>query len=191
MTEPNFERDRYEGQMNVEERKSLYNLIMGVKPETVFEVGTCRGGGSTYYIASALRNIGKGLLYTSENKQEFYDYAITLYNGAPDMAGLKQYVSFHFGDSEKVFMPILPNVVKPMVVFLDGGASSIKMLYDFTMFRPYMPIGSFLACHDWDNGKTYILKYVLEKDTFDWQPIHEVLGFKVFKRIADVHAQNT
>ena len=187
---PNFERDRFEGQMNPPERESLYNLVMSVKPETICEVGTARGGGSTYFISSALRNIGKGLLYTCENNQEFYDYAMTLYNGCPDFIGLKQHVNFNFGDSEEVFTPLLPNIKNPSIVFLDGGASSIKMVYDYTLFRPYMNIGSFLACHDWVNGKSCYLRPIIQNDC-DWELIHQVIELAIFKRISNVHAQNT
>jgi cephalosporin hydroxylase len=196
MNEPNFERDRFEGQMNPEERKALYNLIIDTKPEVVCEVGTCRGGGSTYFISSALRNNCKGILYTCENKKEFYDYAISLYQGNPDFASLIKYVQFWFGDSFSVYNTVFEILRherksdKIDIVFLDGGACGITMLYDFCMFRSHIPIGGFLAAHDWNNGKSDYLKPVIDNDC-DWKKVNEVVGFVIYKRISDVHAQNT
>jgi cephalosporin hydroxylase len=187
---PNFERDRFEGQMNPEERQALYNLVMEVKPETVCEVGTARGGGSTYFISSALRNLNKGVLYTCENNQEFFDYALALYNSADDLRGLEQYINFNYGDSEKVFTKLLPQIKKPDIVFLDGGASSIKMVYDFTMFRPFIPTGKYLACHDWVNGKSCYLRPVIQNDC-DWKLVYQVIEFAIFERVSNIHAQNT
>jgi predicted O-methyltransferase YrrM len=187
---PDFERDRFEGQMNPPEREALYNLILQTKPNLVCEVGTARGGGSTYFISSALRNNEKGILHTCENNPEFYDYARSLYGGCQDMLGLDQYINFHFGDSEEIFTPLLRKINKPEIVFLDGGASSIKMVYDFTLFRPYMPVGSLLACHDWVNGKSCYLRPVIQNDC-DWELVYQILEFVVFKRVSNIHSQNT
>ena len=188
MVIPNFERDRFEGQMNPAERELLYNTVMSAQPDVVCEVGTCRGGGSTYFISSALRNLGKGKLYTCEDFKEFYDYARALYAGNPDFAGLEQYIEFFFGDSERAFKDFKLPV---NVCLLDGGADSIKMVYDFTLFRPLMPIGSYLIMHDWDNGKTDYIKQILIADAFDWQFEKQALALVVYKRIADVHEHHS
>jgi hypothetical protein len=196
MNKPDFGRDRFEGQMNPSERELLYNLVLQEKPDVVCEVGTCRGGGSTYFIAKALQANGKGKLYTCENNREFYDYARVLYAGNPDFAGLEEYVNFNFGDSYEIFGEhgdregCLLWKICPDIVFLDGGADSIKMVYDFAMFRPYIPIGKWLVMHDWNNGKSDYIKPILNDDK-DWKFVKQEIGLVVFQRIADIHGGNS
>jgi predicted O-methyltransferase YrrM len=192
MNKPDFGRDRFEGQMNPSERELLYNLVLQEKPDVVCEVGTCRGGGSTYFIAKALQANGKGKLYTCENNKEYYEYARALYAGNPDFAGLEEYVRFHFGDSEYCFHRIFEGGFDGGIdiVFLDGGADSIKMVYDFAMFRPFIPVGKWLIMHDWDNGKTDYIKPILMNE-HDWKLIKIELGTAIFQRIADVNGGNS
>jgi cephalosporin hydroxylase len=194
--EPDFNRDRWEGQMNPSERELLYRLVLREKPEVVCEVGTCRGGGSTYFIAKALQANGKGKLYTCESCREFYDYARKLYAEHPDFEGLEQYVNFYFGDSYEVFQSgqksgaTLLGMKSPVdIVLLDGGIDSIKMLYDFAMFRPFIPIGKWLVMHDWNNGKSDYIKPFIEHDP-DWEPIQQEIGLVIYKRIDDIHGEN-
>ena len=193
---PDFGRDRFEGQMNPSEREILYNLVLQEKPDVVCEVGTCRGGGSTYFIAKALQANQKGKLYTCENNKEFYEYARALYAGNPDFAGLEEYVDFNFGDSYEVFGngiindDAIRNGFKIDIIFLDGGADSIKMVYDFAMFRPFIPVGKWLIMHDWDNGKTDYIKPILMNE-HDWKLIKIELGTAIFQRIANVHGGNS
>ena len=193
--EPDFFRDRIEGQMNPSEREMLYRLVIKEKPKVVCEVGTCRGGGSTYFIAKALQANGKGMLYTCENNKEFYDYARALYAGNPDFAGLEEYIDFNFGDSPYVFHKLLDydgGLIdgNPDIVLLDGGQDSIQMVYDFTMFRPHITIGKWLVMHDWDNGKSDYLRPIM-KDDHDWKFVKQEIGLVVFQRIADVHGGNS
>ena len=189
--EPNFNRDRWEGQMNPSERELLYRLVVREKPNVVCEVGTCRGGGSTYFISKALQANQKGKLYTCEVNKEFYDYARKLYSENPDFVGLEQYIDFNFGDSYDVFRRLLiadgglidGNVD---ICLLDGGIDSVKEVYDFAMFRPFMPIGSYLVLHDWDNGKTDYIRPIL-KNEHDWNLVQIEIGLAIFQRVADVH----
>jgi cephalosporin hydroxylase len=194
--EPNFNRDRWEGQMNPSERELLYRLVVREKPNVVCEVGTCRGGGSTYFISKALQANQKGKLYTCESCKEFYDYARALYSGNPDFAGLEQYIEFLFGDSYDIFQAhqgfgstLIGQIGKVNICLLDGGIDSIKMVYDFAMFRPFMPIGSWLIMHDWDNGKSEFIKPLIEHDP-DWEPIQQEIGLVVYKRVDDIHGAN-
>jgi NAD(P)H-hydrate repair Nnr-like enzyme with NAD(P)H-hydrate epimerase domain len=57
----------YPGEMLPYERYKLYNWILEIKPEIIFEVGTGNGGGSTFYIAEALKKGGiNGFIYTCD-----------------------------------------------------------------------------------------------------------------------------
>lgn len=53
------------GEMYVAEREALYTTILRWRPGLCFEVGTASGGGSTFYLASALARIGEGGLGTT------------------------------------------------------------------------------------------------------------------------------
>lgn len=195
--EPNFERDRFEGQMNVSERKALYDLIIDTKPDHVFEVGTCRGGGSTYFISSALMNNEKGYLFTCEAFKEFYDYARALYEKDDLWKGLSGRIKFHFGDSLSLYPKTLEDIARERdsiilprqfvdVCVLDGGEDSMQMVWDFAMFRPFIPVGGYLVCHDWDNGKSQYLKPLIMNDV-DWEIQRIEIGLAIIKRVRNVH----
>ena len=52
-----FTYTKYNGEMLPFERFKLTNWILNIKPTIVFEVGTGNGGGSTYFIAKALKEL--------------------------------------------------------------------------------------------------------------------------------------
>lgn len=189
MIAPDFNRDRFEGQMNPEERALLYHVVMETKARSVWEVGTCRGGGTTYYIACALENLAAdGLLYTSENFREFYDYAQALYADGAPLGMLRHRVNFNFGSALEVFPALLadPAVPLPDVVVIDGGPSSMEALWQFAMFRPYMRLGTCVCFHDWDNEKTNYIRPVIGNE-HDWELVNLEIAFAVFQRRSDVH----
>jgi hypothetical protein len=45
-----------DGQLTIEERKFLHTTVLAEKPSLVFEIGTWKGGGSTWQIATALKS---------------------------------------------------------------------------------------------------------------------------------------
>lgn len=188
MIVPDFNRSRYEGMMNPSERKVLYDLCIDTRPEIVIETGTCRGGGSTYFISTALRNNEKGRLYTCENNKEFYDYAIDLYNR--EFTEQKNYVKFLFGNSLDEISRYLPIIQSKHggidIALVDGGESSMLCVYDFTMLRPFIKVGGYFICHDWDNGKTQYLRPILENE-HDFQLVCREVGLVVYKRINEYH----
>jgi predicted O-methyltransferase YrrM len=196
MIEPDFNRDRWNGQMNPSERELLYRLVMREKPDVVVEVGTCRGGGTTFFIASALRNNGKGKLYTCENNSEFYETARKLYRENPDYAGLEKYVEFYFGGSRDIFagnqgsgatlLGILGNVD---ICMLDGPEDGPQTVYDFAMFRPFIKVGGYVLFHDWDCGKCGLIRPFLQGDQ-DWELIQVEINLALFHRVSDVHGRN-
>lgn len=183
---PDFNRDRFEGQMNVEERELLYNMIMQKNPKIVVESGTCRGGGSTYYISSALRNLDNGgMLYTVEMFEEFYNYAVNLYtNGA--LSYLRPWVNFKLGNSGDYFLELGRTLPKVDCLMIDGGHDSILMVYDFATLRHLIPIGGLVMCHDWGTGKCDYLRPILSNE-HDYKKIAQAIEFAVFERVGDFH----
>jgi predicted O-methyltransferase YrrM len=184
MIEPNFERDRFEGQMNPSERKLLYEVTLELKPEIAVEVGTARGGGSTYYISTAMANNGLGILHSIEMNRELYDYAVHLYD--EQFKDQRPYVNLHFGNSQPMLLELLKELPKVDLLFLDGGADSVMMVYDFALMRPLVRIGGIVACHDWDNGKSQYLQPILNNE-HDYVKVGENLGLVIFRRKGDFH----
>jgi predicted O-methyltransferase YrrM len=163
-----FNRDSLEGQLTVDERKKMYEIITEVKPDNVFEIGTWKGGGSTYIIASALLKNKKGTLYTVECRREFYDYAFTLYNG--ELAHLGPFVKLHFGDSISVYSPILASIERVDVLFLDGAEDDGQTYGEYLLFKDKLKTKSILMCHDWNSLKAAKLRLVLEQ-SLEWENI--------------------
>jgi predicted O-methyltransferase YrrM len=191
MIEPDFNRDRFEGQMSPNERVVLYAAIMDRQCKNVWEVGTCRGGGSTYYIATALENLNDGgMLYTVDDTKEFYDYAQALYGEKGALNYLRHRVCFNFGNALKVFPTLLANksIKNPDAVLLDGEDDSIECLYQFCMFRPYLGIGALAIFHDWNCGKTNYVRPTIVNDV-DWKQIAEEASIAVFEKIGTLHDQ--
>jgi predicted O-methyltransferase YrrM len=182
---PDFERDRFEGQMNPEERAVLFGVIMEEKPEHVWEVGTCRGGGSTYYISTALLNNGKGILHTCEVFDEFYQYARRLYGEGGALHHLEPLIDFNFGDASEVYRSRL-GILPCDVVLIDGGERSMELIWQFAMFRPHMRVGSVVIFHDWNNGKTDYIRPVIQNDQ-DWRLEDLTIGLATWRRIGAVH----
>lgn len=167
---PDFNRDSMEGQMTPEERQEIYRLVIDTKPDVVFEVGTWKGGGSTYFLSSALHENGKGVLFTIESEAEFFSHAVSLYSST--LKDLKPYVNFSFGNSEIIF----PNLLKSLslasnvdmvnkqfidIVFLDGKEDPDQTLNELSMFSPYLKVGGIVACHDWKTSKTDKIRSIL------------------------------
>lgn len=175
--------------MNPSERKLLYDTVMARKPEIIVETGTCRGGGSTYYIASALANLAEAdgisrQFHTIEFNPEFYDYALALYEGA--LRHLNKHVTFHFGNSLNLLRGFAQTFSKVDFLMLDGGHDWIVEVYDFCAIRPIMPIGGIACFHDWDSGKTEFIRPIMRNDA-DWKQIGEAIAFTVWQRVGDTH----
>lgn len=180
---PDFERDGQEGQLCSIERYILYYLVKNEQPKTVFEVGTWKGGGSTYFISSALSENQWGRLYTCEANKEFYNHAVKLYKTT--LKELAPYVVFHFGESDSVYPEVLKKLGLVDMVMLDGAEDADQTLKEYNMFLPYFKSGSFLICHDWKEGKMAKLKpVILDDDLWEIVTLLEdtTTGFSIFKR---------
>jgi cephalosporin hydroxylase len=166
------------------ECQAFFDLIIKVKPESVFEVGTRRGEGSTYIISSALKENGKGKLYTVECEKSYYDKALQLYSTS--LKALNPFVSFNFGKSDEVFPPLLEKVKDIEILFLDGAEDSEQTMREYTLFSPYLTVGSYLVCHDWNIGKMKKLKPILVEDE-QWEEVLIIndtpTGFAIHRKV--------
>lgn len=136
------------GQLLEYERAFLFWTIIAVKPASVLEIGTWKGGGSTYQIASALKMNRSGHLYTCEKDSDLYNEAVLAYLANP----LKTCISF-FNMESGEFLRQMSKHVRPDFVFFDGGEDPQEALDDFQYIEQYMFPGAMFMAHDWDLGE--------------------------------------
>jgi len=151
------------GQLWYAERRLLYETVRAYKPETVFEVGTWLGGGSTYFIAQALYDNGFGTLFTIDSDQFTYSSVVSAYNHY--VSHLVPHVNFHVGLSTTIYPTILQRQKNVDVLFLDGAPDPEQTVKEFIMFEPYLHEGSILIAHDWNNEKMEVLRPMIEAST--------------------------
>lgn len=133
-----------EGQLYPPERKLLYDAVLQAKPKIVLEIGTWKGGGSTYQIATALRENGSGKLYTCEVDRIFYEQARGVYSDWGDI------VECHHTASTDMINQLLGNGIIPDFVFNDGPEEPELNLSDFQLLEPHLRPGAVFGMHDWD-----------------------------------------
>ena len=172
------------GQMYRAERKALYAAILSRRPGYCFEIGTGSGGGSTFFIAHALRQLGGGKLVTLEASD--YDFRKVARRYATDLRFLKPYVELVHGDDPKVFLPYITQAgSKVECILLDGSDTPEQAVRQFEFFLPYVSAGTILMAHDWDDVKMSRLRPRLEQD-HSWHVLTrlshpESVGFVVYE----------
>ena len=91
-----FEGDpRCFGQLWVADRQALFDVVRRCTPRVCVEVGTFTGGGSTFFIASALKDNGGGMLFSFEIDEPLHRLASCFYTRC--LPQLAPHVSFHHG----------------------------------------------------------------------------------------------
>lgn len=166
----NFHLNQDCGQLWLEDRRWLYNTVLELQPVVALEVGTWRGGGSTFFIASALAENGFGILHTIEKNAILASEASSRY--IREWPRLLQHVHFHFGGSEDM----IPLIAPTDFVFLDGAQDPAQMLREFELVKPHLRVGGVLMAHDWFNGKADDLKPVLELESDEGRWMYETIG---------------
>lgn len=165
---PARQRFFFEGSMDVRgqlwyaERKLLYETVHRTRPQAAFEIGTWEGGGSTFFIVSALVASGQGVLHTVESDPERHAIATRSYQTyLPELVGS---VRFHRGWSLEVIPDLLAEEGRCDFLFLDGAQDPSQTLDELAMFRDYFKPGSVLVAHDWDNDKMASVRPEIESD---------------------------
>ncbi len=159
------------GQMYTAERKAIFDIVTKYKPDSCYEIGTFTGGGSTYFIASALKENGKGTLYTIENDTHYYQKATNYFKDS--LPALATHIDFIFADTPSVFAPILEKTGRADCIFFDGAEDGVQTLEQYQYFVPYYKPGSVIIFHDWNTEKTRLVKDLVLGDS-RWQKIIEL-----------------
>lgn len=132
-----------EGQLMPKEREFLHEAVLQYKPTLVFEVGTWKGGGSTWQIVKALEKNEMGKVITCENDAEFYMQAIRLYNGHGR-------IEIRYASSKNVVNEMIEDNEIPDFLFMDGPEDRETAYDDFIQLDPLMRRGAIFSMHDWD-----------------------------------------
>lgn len=176
-----FDRDPNQGQMRPVERRAMYNIVIQDRPKRLLEIGTWKGGGSTYILGCACYEIGSKL-HTIEANKDFYDSAIRLYDQRMNI--LQPYIDFHFGYSQDIIPGLLTDGDFDFVLF-DGKEDPEQTVVEYDLLNHHLGFGSLIACHDWKTSKMTKMKEVIANDN-TWQNIISILdtdtGFMVFRR---------
>lgn len=148
MDEFNLSQNRDCGQLWLDDRRLLWQTVRELKPKLAAETGTWRGGGSTFFITSAMKMNGFGLLYSVENdRTAFYD-AEWAYG--KKWSHLRPHLHLTFGNSLTTYRALLREV-KLDFVMLDGGEAVTSA--EFDLLAPKVRVGGVVMVHDWYSGK--------------------------------------
>lgn len=151
------------GEMYKAERKALYDAIIQYQPTHCFEIGTGSGGGSTFFLACAFAELGRGKVITLEVAGN-----AALQNYQRFLPGLLPFVEFLTGGDPALFMPFIEdNGVIVECVFLDGSDNSEETVAQYKFLEPFFRPGSILMAHDWNSEKMRLLRPIIEGDP-DW-----------------------
>jgi predicted O-methyltransferase YrrM len=177
-----FHRDSLQGQMKPEERKAMYDLVVANECLRILEIGTWKGGGSTYILACAALEYG-GHIDTIEADKGLHDAAVKLFDER--MAILRPRVTFHLGLSHKMIPGLLKEGKFNFVLF-DGAEDADQTVREYDLLNKSLDINSFIACHDWKTHKMAKLKLVIANDN-TWVSVVSMpqteTGFMIFKRV--------
>ena len=160
-----FTQNRDSGQLWLEDRKWLFETVRDLRPALAVETGTWKGGGSTFFIASALYYNGTGVLVTVENNEGMHNIAKHLY--ATRWPFLLPHVKFVLGDSVSTLPATLADAPLDFI-FLDGDQDAEKTRAECLLLTPRLRVGGILMAHDWYAGKADAIKCYLENNP-DWK----------------------
>jgi predicted O-methyltransferase YrrM len=178
-----FNRNNVEGQMYQIERKALYDSVIEKKPKNILEIGTWKGGGSTYYLSAAAYEYD-GFLFTIEPDPSFYNYALRLYQQDP-LKELRNRICFLFGESHQI-IPNLLSLGTFDYIFFDGKEDPDQTIREFNMLAPCIKPGLTIAMHDIKVSKMQKLLPILAQDP-TWvkkcEITHTETGFAIYEKV--------
>lgn len=164
----------YGGELLPYERYKLHDYVKRLKFDIILELGTGVGG-STYYMASALKENNKGVIYTCDP-----------FKGPSDMF-LQEFEDILFYEkklSDEFIKKLIVNDIIPDFIFFDQPGPEAP-LEDFKSLENYLKIGTIFSMHDWDENERaydcalsikpkFIKPYLYKHD--DWELIEELSG---------------
>lgn len=125
------------------EREFLHESVIAARPNIVLEVGTWKGGGSTWQILEALKKNGSGMLYTCETDNDFFRESKELYGNDPQIEVCHE-------SSESLISGMIQKNLIPDFIFFDGPEDADTAFKDFITLDPLLKSGCVFMMHDFD-----------------------------------------
>jgi hypothetical protein len=181
-----FEGDlRCFGQLWVADRRALFDVVRRRRPRVCVEIGTFTGGGSTFFIASALKDNGAGMLISFEIDEPLHRLASRFYARClPDLAA---HVSFRHGPVDaRALEQVRREQGEVDCVFLDGAEDEDQTVEAFETLRPFLSETAIVAGHDWNTLKMRRFKRLIAAEP-GWTKLFEIgpsrsVGLAIFTR---------
>jgi predicted O-methyltransferase YrrM len=168
-----------EGQLGETERRLLTEAITQAsqKPETVMEVGTWLGGGSTLHILRALERNGTGHLWGIEVDRSIYERMLANIRAAAPETCHRFTPLFGFSrDVLRLWIRDKGPAAKVDFAFLDGGNNPGEQIEEFQLLDPLIPVGGQLMAHDAKVRKgKWLAPYLSRLDNWETR-LHETSG---------------
>lgn len=172
------------GQLNEAERRILSEAVLNLRPKNVVEVGTWRGGGSTFHILRALNQIGMGHLWGIEACSSIYEEMIANIQKAVPQ-GVERFTPL-LGFSEEIIPKFLTEkgaAFRVDLAFLDGGDNPGEQIAEFLLLDPVIPVGGCLMSHDAKLRKgKWLTNYLPLLDHWKCE-LHDVSGEGLFEAV--------
>ncbi len=140
-----------EGQLWPAERSFLHMAIRRYRPTVCLEVGTWKGGGSTWQIVTALEANRRGRLWTCEPDHEHFAAAKAVYTDRKSNR-FGRLVELHNCTGAALIAKLKANNKIPDFVIFDGPEDPQINFDDFQSLHGWVKPGCVFICHDWDLG---------------------------------------
>jgi hypothetical protein len=146
MNNIDFKNSPYPGEMLPFERFKLYNWILEAKPKIVFEVGTGDGGGSTYYIAEAIKKLNNdGVIYTCDPIRIINENILKNFDN----------IKYFQKNSNQMIKQLIENSIIPDFIMFDGPENPEIAYDDIKFLENHIKNGTYFSMHDWDFFRPY------------------------------------
>ena len=160
----------------------MYETVVERRPKQCIEIGTCTGGGSTFFLALAFEKIGNGRVVSTEAYNPNYRTAAERYRKyLPELA---RRIIFINTSSTKPLVEYIEGGVGSF--FLDGAEDAEESEGQYRFFLPYCQSGDMFMAHDWRSEKMRLVRPLVEADP-RWKKLvslepPESLGFVIYVR---------
>ena len=170
------------GQMFAAERRAIYETIVERQPKQCIEIGTCLGGGSTFFMALAFEKVGSGRVVSTEAYSPYYRTAVERYR--KHIPGLARRITFINTDSTEPIVEYIRDGIGSF--FLDGAEDAAESEGQYRFFLPYCRSGDIFMAHDWCSEKMRLVRPLVEADP-RWKKLVSLeppqsVGFVVYMR---------
>lgn len=138
------------GQLWPAERQLLFDTVIDNKPTNILEIGTWKGAGSTLIIATALKTIGSGHLYTCEPDVSLFECAMKVF---ADNSWFPFITLLNCKSKEAIEYLNMIEVI-PDMVFFDGPDDPNVAVEDIKELEKIIRPNTTFMMHDWENKES-------------------------------------